>query len=176
MGKSNESDLEEMLTIDSKKEYEPGCLATFRRMTDEEYSIFEKQLSDNVSYKLGILRNVLDDDLLFLKVLDIFAGENISVPNRKQMFQYLDRTFMYTYVKKRGFTEESFVAVSKHFGEKLAVVKNKTMRISQLLDKEEYATLKKEQDKLRAKRKAKREENKRKREEKLAEEKALEEK
>ena len=161
MEKSIESNLEE---VSSKKEYEPGCLVTFRKMTDEQYKIFEKQLSDNVSYKLGILRNVLNDDMLFLEILDVFAGENISIPNRKQTFQYLDRTFMYTYAKKRGFTEEAFVSVSKHFGEKLAVVKNKTMRISSLLDKEEYATLVKAQDKLKAQRKAKREENKRKRE------------
>ena len=165
MGKGDEFNLEDLPVNTNKKEYEPGCLVTFRKMTDEQYKIFEKQLSDNVSYKLGILRNVLNDDLLFLKILDVFAGESISIPNRKQVFQYLDRTFMYTYVKKRDFSEESFVSVSKHFGEKLAVVKNKTMRISQLLDKDEYNSLLKAQDKLRAQRKAKREENKRKREE-----------
>ena len=165
MGKSNEFDLENMLVPSDKKEYEPGCLVTFRKMDEEQYNIFIKQLSDNISYKLDILRNILNDDLLFLKILDVFAGETISFPNRKQSFQYLDRTFMYTYAKKRGFTEDAFNSVSKQFGEKLAVVKNKTMRISQLLDKEEYASLIKAQDKLRAQRKAKREENKRKREE-----------
>lgn len=174
MGKSNEFDLEDVPVLSNKKEYEPGCLVTFRKMTDEQYNIFIKQLSDNVSYKLDILRNIIDDDLLFLKILDVFAGENISFPNRKQSFQYLDRTFMYTYVKKRGFTEEAYNSVSKHFGEKLAVVKNKTLRISQLLDKEEYATLTKAQDKLRAQRKAKREENKRKREAELSKKEAEE--
>ena len=71
---------------------------------------------------------------------------------------------MYTYAKKRGFTEEAYNSVAKHFGEKLAVVKNKVLRISQLLDGAEYKTLVKAQEKLRAQRRAKREENRRKRE------------
>lgn len=171
MGKSNELDLEELndLATMSKKEYEPGCLVTFRKMTDEQYKILEKQLSDNVSYKLGILKNVVNDNELFLKILDIFAEESINFPKRKQLFQYLDRTFMYTYVKNRGFTEEAFNSVAKHFGEKLAVVKTKTLRISQLLDKEEYATLVKAQDKLKAQRKAKREANKKLKEDRFKE-------
>lgn len=76
---------------------------------------------------------------------------------------------MYTYVKNRGFTEEAFNSVAKHFGEKLAVVKTKTLRISQLLDKEEYTTLVKAQDKLKAQRKAKREANKKLKEDKTKE-------
>lgn len=147
-----------------KKEYESGILATFASMTEEEYEIFIKQLSDNVSYKLDMLRTALDNDLLFLKILDEFAGESINFPNRKQAFQYLDRTFMYTRVKRRGFTEEAYNSVAKHFGEKLAVVKNKVLRISQLLDGAEYKTLVKAQEKLKAQRKAKREENRRRRE------------
>lgn len=164
MEKNNKSNVNPVPEPSKKKEYEPGSLATFRKMTNEEYEIFIKQLSDNVSYKLDMLRNALDNDLLFLKILDEFAGESINFPNRKQSFQYLDRTFMYTYAKKRGFTEEAYNSVAKHFGEKLAVVKNKVLRISQLLDGAEYKTLVKAQEKLRAQRKAKREENRRKRE------------
>lgn len=164
MEKSNDLNLD-LPEVSNKKEYEPGCLVTFRKMTDEQYKIFAKQLSDNVSYKLDILRNILEDDMLFLEILDIFAGESINIPTRKQLFQYLDRTFMYTYAKSHGFTEDAFNSISKHFGEKLAIVKSRTLRISELLDKEEYASLVKAQNKLKAKRKAKREENKRLKEE-----------
>lgn len=164
MEKSNEFDIEKLPVPSNKKEYEAGSLVTFRKMTDEQYDIFIRQLSDSVSFKLDMLRNILEDDLLFLKILDLLAGQTISFPNRKQSFQYLDRTFMYTYVKKRGFTEEAYNSVAKNFGEKLAVVKNKILRISQLLDNEEYQSLQKAQERLRAQRKAKREENKRKRE------------
>lgn len=167
MEKGNEFDLENLPVPSKKKEFEAGSLVTFRKMTDEQYDIFIRQLSDSISFKLDILRNIISDDLLFLQILDFFAGQNISFPNRKQSFQYLDRTFMYTYVKKRGFTEEAYNSVSKHFGEKLAVVKNKVLRISQLLDNDEYQSLVKAQEKLRAQRKAKREENRKKKEAKL---------
>jgi len=160
MEKDNEFNLDKIPVLSNKKEYEPGCLAIFRKMNDEQYNIFIKQLSDNVSYKLDMLRNIIEDDMLFLEILDIFAGETLMFPNRKQVFQYLDRTFMYTYVKRRGFTEESYNSVAKHFGEKLAVVKNKTLRISQLLNEEEYYSLQKAQEKLRQKRKAEREKKK----------------
>lgn len=150
----------------SKEEYESGCIAIFRKLNDEQYKIFTKQLADNVSYKLDMLRILIDDDTLFLQILDAMAGENISFPKRKQLFQYLDRTFMYTYAKNHGFTEEAFNSISKHFGEKLAIVKNRVLRISELLDGAEYATLLKAQEKLKAQRKAKREENRRKREDK----------
>ena len=87
MEKNNDNDLiDDLPEVSNKKEYEPGCLVTFRKMTDEQYKIFSKQLSDNVSYKLDILRNVLEDDMLFLKILDIFAGESINILPRKQSF------------------------------------------------------------------------------------------
>lgn len=158
MEKSNDNDLEKISNI--KKTYEAGCLALYRKITEEQMDIFIKQLSDNISYKFDILRNLIDDDVKLLMIIDIFSGESISFPNRKQTFQCLDRTFMYTYARSRGFTEEAYSSISKHFGEKLAVVKDRVMRISQLLDGAEYQSLIKAQTKLKAERKKKREENK----------------
>ena len=51
----------------SKEEYESGCIAIFRKLNDEQYKIFTKQLADNVSYKLDMLRILIDDDTLFLQ-------------------------------------------------------------------------------------------------------------
>lgn len=147
-----------------KNNYEPGSLVLYRDITDEQMNIFLNQLSDSVSYKIDILRKILDDDKLLLIILDVFSGESINIPNRKQLFQCLDRTFMYTYVKHRGFTEEAYIAVAKHFGEKLVLAKQKVLRVSKVLDGAEYESLFKAQEKLKKKRKKIREQNRLKRE------------
>lgn len=149
-----------------------GSLVLFRKMTDEQYDIFIQQLSDTVGFKLDLLRKIIsnsikngeNENILFLRILDAFAGTSITFPKRRQSFQYLDKTFMYTKAKNHNFTEDIYNSIARHHGEKLAVVKNRVLRISRLLDDEEYATLVREQEKLKKKRREAREEKKRLRE------------
>ena len=143
-----------------------GSLVLFRKMTDEQYDIFIQQLSDTVGFKLDLLRKIIsnsikngeNENILFLRILDAFAGTSITFPKRRQSFQYLDKTFMYTKAKNHNFTEDIYNSIARHHGEKLAVVKNRVLRISRLLDDEEYATLVREQEKLKKKRREAREE------------------
>lgn len=149
-----------------------GSLVLFRKMTDEQYDIFIQQLSDTVGFKLDLLRKIIsnsikngeNENILFLRILDAFAGTSITFPKRRQSFQYLDKTFMYTKAKNHNFTEDIYNSIARHHGEKLAVVKNRVLRISRLLDDEEYATLVREQEKLKKKRREAREEKRRLRE------------
>ena len=149
-----------------------GSLVLFRKMTDEQYDIFIQQLSDTVGFKLDLLRKIIsnsikngeNENILFLRILDAFAGTSITFPKRRQSFQYLDKTFMYTKAKNHNFTEDIYNSIARHHGEKLAVVKNRVLRISRLLDDEEYATLVREQEKLKKKRREAREEKRKLRE------------
>lgn len=154
-----ETSSENLELVDIKNKFEAGCLVLYKSINEEQMNILLEQLADSISYKLDIVRKILNDDKLFLMFLDILAGETINIPNRKQIFQCLDRTFMYTYVKKRGFTEEAFAAVAKHFGEKLAIAKQKILRVSKVLDGAEYESLIKTQEKLKKQRKKQRELN-----------------
>ena len=77
-----------------------GSLVLFRKMTDEQYDIFIQQLSDTVGFKLDLLRKIIsnsikngeNENILFLRILDAFAGTSITFPKRRQSFQYLDKT------------------------------------------------------------------------------------
>jgi hypothetical protein len=144
------------------RDFDAGCLAFFKDLTPEQYKYFILQLSDTSTYKLDILKNLINDDVKFLMICDIFAGENLCFPNRKLMFQTFNKAFMYDYVKKRDFSETSFELAAKIFNDKIPTVKNKVLRLVSLEDGDKYESLKKEQEKLTNKRRKIRDANKKK--------------
>lgn len=62
-----------------------------------------------------ILESIVDDPSLMLEILDLLAGYRIKFPDRNYIEKTVTYIRIYSYVKSRGFSEESYRAVAKQF-------------------------------------------------------------
>lgn len=89
-----------------------GKTALYKNIDDERYDLFIKLLSFENSEFLEVLNNMTDKDTV-LKLLDVFAGEYIKFPNRRSVIWVLEKVNIYTYLKKRNFSDEAYSVISK---------------------------------------------------------------
>ena len=97
------------------EDYLVGSLSTFRDLSDEQKNLFIKLVSDDCSSVFQVLFNIIDDNLLTLELIDIFAGEKISFPNRKKLYKILEKIQIYTFIKSKGYSQESYQLLAKQY-------------------------------------------------------------
>ena len=126
------------MNSEEDEEYPVGCLSTFRDLSKEERDLFIKLLSDDCSSAFQILFNIIDDDILVLEILDIFAGNKVNFPNRKKLHKLLEKIQIYTFVKSKGKTPESYQLLAKQYKKRISQIKAVVDRIDYLLNNGTY--------------------------------------
>lgn len=119
-------------------EFGVGSLISFKGLTNEQINLFIKLISSDYSYLFQILFNVVDDENLVLKLVDIFAGQKIQFPQRKKLYKLLEKIKIYTFVKSKGYSEESYKLLAKQYGKRISQIKAIVDRIDYLLDSGRY--------------------------------------
>lgn len=115
------------------EDYLVGSLSTFRNLSEEQKKLFIKLVSDDCSSVFQILFNVIDDDLLTLELIDIFAGERISFPNRKKLYKLLEKIQIYTFINSKGGSPEAYQLLAKQYKRRISQIKAIVNRIDYLL-------------------------------------------
>lgn len=124
-----------------EEEYNVGNLVSFRNMNQEQVELFIKLISDESSYLFQVLFNVLEDDDAALQLIDIFAGQKIQFPSRKKIYKLLERIKIYTYVKSKGYSQESIQLLAKQYKRRNSQIKSYVDRIDYLLANGKYREL-----------------------------------
>ena len=115
------------------EDYLVGSLSTFRDLSDEQKNLFIKLVSDDCSSIFQVLFNIIDDNLLTLELIDIFAGEKISFPNRKKLYKILEKIQIYTFIKSKGYSQESYQLLAKQYKRRISQIKSVVDRVNFLL-------------------------------------------
>lgn len=121
--KQNENDL-----------YNIGSLLNFRNLNEEQKNIFIKLLSDDCSYQFQLLFNILDDNILVLQLIDTFADTKMIFPSRKKVYKLLEKIQIYTYIKHKNYSDNSYKLMAKQYKKRISQIKNIVTRIDYLLN------------------------------------------
>lgn len=134
--KQNENDL-----------YNIGSLLNFRNLDEEQKNIFIKLLSDDCSYQFQLLFNILDDNILVLQIIDVFANTKIVFPNRKKIYKLLEKIQIYTYVKKKNYSNEAYKLMARQYKKRISQIKDTVTRIDYLLNNGKFKDIEKLENK-----------------------------
>lgn len=134
--KQNENDL-----------YNIGSLLNFRNLNNEQKDIFIKLLSDDCSYQFQLLFNILDDNILVLQLIDIFADTKIIFPSRKKIYKLLEKIQIYTYVKHKNYSDDSYKLMAKQYKKRISQIKDIVTRIDYLLNNGKFKDIEKLENK-----------------------------
>lgn len=101
-------------------------------LSELEKDTFVKYLQYSInSPVLEFVRYLLGDD--YLKFIDILSGTTFKIPSSKSLERDLEYVRIYTYIKKRGFTESSIRSASKSFGKTVSTIKKSVYKVSKVL-------------------------------------------
>lgn len=123
--------------------YNVGSLLNFRNLTEDQKNIFIKLLSDDCSYQFQILFNIIDDNLLVLQLIDTFANSKIMFPNRKKIYKLLEKIQIYTFIKSKNYSNESFRLMAKQYKKRISQIKGIVTRIDYLLNNGKFKEIEK---------------------------------
>ncbi len=126
------------MSSETDEEYLTGCLSSFRNLSDEQKDLFIKLVSDDCSSSFQVLFNILEDNILTLEIIDIFAGEKINFPNRKKIYKLLEKIQIYTFINSKGRSAESYQLLAKQYKKRISQIKAVVDRIDYLLDNGKY--------------------------------------
>lgn len=127
--------------------YNVGSLLNFRNLTEDQKNMFIKLLSDDCSYQFQILFNIIDDNLLVLQLIDTFANSKIMFPNRKKIYKLLEKIQIYTFIKSKNYSNESFKLMAKQYKKRISQIKDIVTRIDYLLNNGKFKEIEKLEDK-----------------------------
>lgn len=131
-----------MLVATSEKIFdEKGSLLLFRKATEEDIDIMLRLMSSDKYEFISILRSVIHDDVDLLKLLDMMSGSKVVFPDRRKVYKTLEKVFIYQYVKERGFSQQSFVAMAKQYDKRVTQVKAIVDTMRRTLEKDEEDNL-----------------------------------
>lgn len=126
-----------------KDSYIAGSLLSFRDLSDDQRDIFIKLLSDECSYQFQLLFNILDDNMLTLQLIDSFADTRLMFPTRKRMYRLLEKIQIYTYIKKKNYSNEAYKLMAKQYKKRIAQVRDIVDRIDHLLNNGKFREIEK---------------------------------
>lgn len=105
-------------------------------LSDIEKDTFAEYLQHSMNNPiLEFVRYLMGDD--YLKFIDILSGTTFKVPPSRILERDLECVRIYTYVKKRKFTESSFKDASKTFRKSMVVVKKAVLKVAKTLGVED---------------------------------------
>lgn len=118
-------------------EYNVGSLIYFKDLTEEQKDLFIKLVSDDCTYLFQVLYNIVGDNNLVLEIMDIFAGQKIQFPPRKKLYKLLERIKIYTFVKSKNYSNESYKLLAKQYKKRISQIRSVSDRIDYLLKNKE---------------------------------------
>lgn len=102
------------------------------QLSDVEKDTFAEYLQHSMNNPiLEFVRYLLGDE--YLKFIDILSGTTFKVPSSRILERDLEFVKIYTYVKKRKFSEDSFKDAGKSFGKTVIAVKKAVLKVSKTL-------------------------------------------
>jgi len=110
-----------------------GSLLIYRDITEEQKNLFIDFLSTDVSNSFKVLFNVIDDDFLVMELLDIFAGKRIQFPDRKKLYKLLEKVKIYTYVRSKNYSPESYRLLAKQYKKRISQIRSTVERVDSLI-------------------------------------------
>ena len=125
----------------NKEEYPIGCLVEFKDLTYIQRDLLIKLLSREYSYIFQILYNVLEDDALVLKLIDIFADKKIRFPSRKKVYRMLEKIKIYTYAKSHNYSNDSINVLAKQYNKRPSQVRMLIDNINNNLNKKMHENI-----------------------------------
>ena len=69
-----------------------------------------------------------------MELLDIFAGKKIQFPDRKKLYKLLEKIRIYTYVKSRNYSPESYKLLAKQYKKRISQIRSTVERVDYLLN------------------------------------------
>lgn len=123
--------------------YDVGSLIVFKDLTAEQKEIFVKLLSDDNSYLIQVLFNILEDDYKTLQLIDLLAGQRIQFPDRKKIHRLLEKIQIYTFVKHSNNKEAACKLLAKQYNKRILQIRTIVDRIDYLLDDGDYKDIEK---------------------------------
>lgn len=101
-----------------------GNLLKYKSIKKEDIDLFLILLFNNKYKLLAPLRDIIDDDIKFLEILDLFAGSRIWFPERLRSYRNLERATTYNYLKERNFSPEAYKSVAKQIDKRIIQTKS----------------------------------------------------
>lgn len=83
---------------------------------------------------IKILESIIDKPNIMLEVLDLLAGYRIKFPDRNYIEKMVTYIRIHSYVKSRGYSEESYRSVAKQFDKRPLQCKKIVERFDKLYE------------------------------------------
>jgi hypothetical protein len=113
-------------------EYEKAGILSLVNISDTESKLFLSYIrSANKTTAVDFVEYMLGMD--YLQFLDLLAGTNLKIPNRKNLYRDLEYIKIYNYCKVRNFTVESMVNAAKLYEIGLVNVKKALIKVSKTI-------------------------------------------
>jgi Mor family transcriptional regulator len=114
-------------------EFSIGSLLIYRDITEEQKNLFIDFLSTDISSCFKVLFNIIDDDFLVMELLDVFAGKKIQFPDRKKLYKLLEKVKIYSYVKSKNYSPESYKLLAKQYKKRISQIRSTVERVDSLI-------------------------------------------
>ena len=115
--------------------YAVGCLVEFNDIDYEQRDLLIELMSRDYSYLFKVLYNIIEDDALTLKLIDIFADKKIKFPSRKKVYKTLEKIKIYTYIKRHNYSETSINVLAKQYKKRPSQIRILISKIEESLNK-----------------------------------------
>lgn len=113
---------------------EPGSIMLYNKISQEQMDLFIAMIARGKYEYINLLKGIFDNDFLLLEALDVLAGQRMVIPDRRKIYKTLEKVFIYTYCKARGFSEESYKSIAKQYNKRGPQVKAMVETMQKFID------------------------------------------
>lgn len=113
---------------------EKGALLLFRKATKEDIDLMLKLLSSERYEFISLFREIIDDDIELIKMLDMMSGAKILFPERRKIYKTLEKVFIYNYIKAHDFSNQSYITMAKQYNKRTTQVRSLIENMIKFLD------------------------------------------
>lgn len=108
-----------------------GIFSTME-LSDNEKDVYAEYLQHSMNTPiLEFVRYLLGDE--YLKFIDILSGTTLKIPSSRTLERDLEFVRIYTFVFKRGFSDESFKTACRSFGKTIITIRRAVMKVAKTL-------------------------------------------
>lgn len=113
----------------------PGILSliNLKDKESEYYLEYLRKVNNTPAY--DFINYLIGEE--YIKFLDLLAGTVLKIPNHKTLFRDLEYIKIYSYVRDRGYTEESIKCAAKLYNKKVYFVRRAVAKVSTVIEGKE---------------------------------------
>lgn len=115
---------------------EPGSILLYNKISQEQMDLFMSMIARGRYEYINLLKGIFENDFQLLEALDVLAGQRMILPERRKIYKTLEKVFIYTYCKARGFSEESYKSIAKQYNKRGPQVKAMVETMQKFIDSE----------------------------------------